>query len=223
MALSSARSGTTGGTEQSWIKRAGNAAKRLRTPASSRTVRLLVIADMAPELPSDVEGFLDAEAVDVVVLAGDLFSGDLRGLIQTSRPTLGVYGNHCDGEYLADMGFTNLHLSAVDVAGLTFTGLEGCVRYKAGTSDILYTQEEYRQMVQQLPAADVLVTHCPPRGINDHQDPAHHGIDALRTWVETRRPRLMIHGHTYPRSAMTAFGPTRVEYVQGSRIVTFAT
>lgn len=52
MAVSDARSGNT---EQSWIKRAGNAAKRLRAPASSRTVRLLVIADMAPELPSDVE------------------------------------------------------------------------------------------------------------------------------------------------------------------------
>lgn len=223
MTVSSARSGNTGGTEQSWGKRAAAVVKRLRAPEPSRTVRLLVIADMAPELPSDVEGYLDAEAVDVVVLAGDLFSGDLRGLTQTSRPTLGVYGNHCDGQYLAEMGFTNLHLAAVEVAGVTFTGLEGCVRYKTGSSDILYTQEEYRLMVQQLPAADVLVTHCPPRGINDHQDPAHHGIDALRTWIETRPPRLVVHGHTYPQSPMTAFGPTHIEYVQGTRIVTVAT
>jgi predicted phosphodiesterase len=128
MTVSSARSGNTGGTEQSWGKRAAAVVKRLRAPEPSRTVRLLVIADMAPELPSDVEGYLDAEAVDVVVLAGDLLSGDLRGLTQTSRPTLGVYGNHCDGQYLTEMGFTNLHLAAVEVAGVTFTGLEGCVR-----------------------------------------------------------------------------------------------
>ena len=181
------------GTGQSWVKSAVSRVRRLRGSAPSTSVRLLVIADMTPELPRDVEGFLDAAAIDAVVLAGDLLSGDLRSLAKTTLPKLGVYGNHCDGHYLDDMGFTNLHLAVREVAGLRFTGLEGCVRYKPGTNDILYTQEQYRLMAERLPAADVLVTHCPPRGINDHQDPAHHGIEALRTWVETRRPRVLIH------------------------------
>jgi len=63
------------------------------------------------------------------------------------------------------------------------------------------------------------VTHCPPRGINDHEDPAHVGIDALRNWVERVQPRVLIHGHTYPSQPVTSYGNTRVEYVRGARIV----
>lgn len=197
--------------------------KRVRGFGRPTSVRFLVVADMAPELPADLEGFLAAASVDAVVLAGDLLSGDLRGLAKTSLPKLGVYGNHCDGRYLEAMGFTNLHLTSVVVGGLRLTGLEGCVRYKAGTSDILYTQDQYRDMVESLPGADVIVTHCPPRGVNDQQDPAHQGIEALRTWVEQQRPRALIHGHTYPRTPVAAFGSTRIEYVHGTQIVSIDT
>ena len=104
----------------------------------------------------------------------------------------------------------------------TFTGLEGCVRYKASRTDVLYTQGEYREMVAQLPLADILVTHCPPTGINDHaRDPAHNGIDALLPWLEQFTPRVLIHGHTYPRQPVRRHGPTRIEYVHGGRIIDF--
>jgi len=99
------------------------------------------------------------------------------------------------------------------------TGLEGCVRYKPGESDILYTQDEYSTMVAALRPADVLVTHCPPAGINDHDDAAHQGITALRHWVDSHQPKFLIHGHTYPRPPITRHGATRVEYVHGARIV----
>lgn len=93
-----------------------------------------------------------------------------------------MYGNHCDRRYLEDLGIRNLHLSSVEIAGITFTGLEGCVRYKNGSSDVLYSQSEYCAMVERLPAADVVVSHCPPARINDHPgDPAHIGITALRS------------------------------------------
>jgi uncharacterized protein len=83
-----------------------------------------------------------------------------------------VYGNHCDGRYQEDLGTANLHLSMV--GGVTFTGLEDCVRLKDGTKDLLYTQSEYSNLAHQLPPADVLLTHCPSAGINDHPaDPAH--------------------------------------------------
>ncbi len=82
--------------------------------------------------------------------------------------------------------------------GVSFTGLQGCVRYKPGTTDILYTQWQYQWLVKALRAADVLVTHCPPRGVNDHEDTAHLGIDALRKWLDRVQPRVLIHGHTYP-------------------------
>lgn len=191
-------------------------------PSPHPRARALVIADTGPNFGGRRLDEVAAELrADLVITAGDLHPTDLPGIESVTVPTLGVYGNHCNGRYLDELGITNLHLSAVDVAGITFTGLQGCVRYKDGSRDLLYTQSEYAAMIDQLPGAQVLVTHCPPAGVNDHpSDPAHVGITALAGWVNRNSPRVLIHGHTYPRRAVTQWGNTRVEYVRGARIVT---
>lgn len=38
----------------------------------------------------------------------------------------------------------------------------------------MYTQEEAKELIKKLPKVDVLITHCPPRGINDNTDETHH-------------------------------------------------
>jgi uncharacterized protein len=182
-------------------------------------VRLLVIADTPPKLGMGIADYVAAHDIDAVVTAGDLTRYDLDGINGLSIPVLGVYGNHCDGRYLKDLRIANIHLKTAVVGGVSFTGLEGCVRYKPGTPDVLYTQRQYRRLVRKLPATEVLVTHCPPRGINDGEDPAHVGIEALRTWLDRVQPRVLIHGHTYPSQPVTSHGGTRVEYVRGARIV----
>jgi Icc-related predicted phosphoesterase len=183
-------------------------------------VRLLVIADTTPKLGMGIADYVAAHDIDAVVTAGDLTRFDLAGIDGLSVPALGVYGNHCDGKYLKDLRIKNLHLRRAVVGGVSFTGLQGCVRYKPGTNDVLYTQWQYRWLVARLRAAEVLVTHCPPRGINDHEDPAHIGIDALRNWVDRVAPRVLIHGHTYPAEPLNSYGGTRIEYVRGARVVT---
>lgn len=40
---------------------------------------------------------------------------------------------------------------------------------------------------------DILITHCPPRGINDNTDPAHIGFDGLREYVDRVSPRYVFH------------------------------
>lgn len=184
-------------------------------------MRALVIADSSPSLEGmTLPAYVSAKEVDLVITAGDLSRAKLAGIEELHVPTLGVYGNHCDGKYLARLGITNLHLNAVNIGGAVFTGLQGCVRYKAHSTAPLYTQDEYRELVARLPSADVLVTHCPPRGLNDQEDPAHVGIEALRDWIEKTPPAVLIHGHTYPDRPITRYGSTRVEYVFGSRIIT---
>lgn len=186
-------------------------------------MRILVIADYYDR---DVEPALAdvvaAHQVDAVITAGDLSAWSLSGIEQLPVAAMGVYGNHCNGTYLEQLGVTNLHLSRVVHHGISFVGLQGCVRYKDDSRDILYTQEQYRVLVEALPSADVLVTHCPPRGINDHDDPAHVGIDALLPWMDRTQPRLLIHGHTYPITPITTHFRTRVEYVHGARIIDLA-
>lgn len=190
-----------------------------QTPAR-RPLRALVIADKEPELGMPLTDFVHMHAIDVVITAGDLERYMLRGIDTLTIPTMGVYGNHCDRKYLDVLAIENLHLTTVTVAGVTFTGLEGSVRYKPDPQPAMYTQDEYRDLVAALPAADVLVTHCPPRGINDHGSHAHVGIDALLGWLDRVRPTLMIHGHTHPRNGVVQHhGQTAVEWVYGARII----
>ena len=57
-----------------------------------------------------------------------------------------------------------------------------------------------KKLIRKLPAADVLLCHCPPRGVNDDpDDPAHIGFEALRDWVLEHRPRWLLHGHVHPQ------------------------
>ena len=183
-------------------------------------IRALVIADTYPDFGSDIPQYVKTHAVDVVITAGDLGRADLVGIDRLDVPVMGVYGNHCRRGYFDELGITNLHLAQRVINGVSFTGLEGCVRYKDSRADVLYSQSEYREMVAQLPVADIIVTHCPPRGINDHpSDPAHVGINALLPWIEQATPRVLIHGHTYPKRPITVHGPTQIEYVHGGRII----
>lgn len=184
-------------------------------------LRLLCFADLEPNLGMSVPDFVRRHRIDALITAGDLLTSAITGFGAIPVPAAGVYGNHCNGTYLEKYGLFNLHRQAAQLSGVRFVGLEGCVRYKPeGTRDILYTQEQYRDMIATLPAADVLVTHCPPSGINDDpRDPAHLGIDALREWVDANQPALIIHGHTYPTELVTQYGPTRIEYVHGAAIL----
>ena len=87
-----------------------------------------------------------------------------------------------------------------------------------------YTQRAASKLAKRLPGADVLLAHCPPRGINDDPgDPAHVGFDGLLDWVERHRPRHLLHGHTHPVGGLVDtvkhVGPTRVHWIHGARVV----
>lgn len=183
-------------------------------------MKLLLIADTTPRLPAPLPQYVADNGIDAVITAGDLYAKSLDGIGECHIPAMGVYGNHCDGTYLDDLGMHNLHRNRVEISGVSFVGIEGCVRYKDSTQSIMYTQAEYAAMLAGVLRADVIVTHCPPRGINDHADRPHVGIDALLSWVREHQPRVLIHGHTYPQVPITAFGSTRIVYVHGARTIT---
>jgi uncharacterized protein len=95
------------------------------------------------------------------------------------------------------------------------------VRYGGGGPHH-YTQRQAARLARRLPAADVLICHCPPRGINDDPgDPAHVGFEGLLDWVRRHRPRHILHGHTHPTggTSTTEFEGSRVHWVQGARVI----
>jgi Icc-related predicted phosphoesterase len=185
------------------------------------TLRLLAIADRAPS--RRVRDIISETPVDVIVTLGDLELSQIRDLeLITDIPKLGVYGNHCSGSYMDTVGLVNMHLNTTTVKGITFGGFEGSVRYKNSPYAKMYTQEEATALLADFPRVDVMLTHCPPYGINDDQrDLSHTGFLGLRTYLEQKSPPYLLHGHTYPTEAslVQEYLNTRIEYVFGERIV----
>jgi Icc-related predicted phosphoesterase len=181
-------------------------------------VRLLAFADQPP--PVDAAEVVAQNAPDAVVTLGDLEPAWIASLASLGLPKLGVHGNHDRAGDLPSLGVRDLHLDRAELGGWSFAGFEGCVRYRDGPYQ--YTQEEAAALVPRLPAADVLLCHCPPSGVNDEpDDPAHVGFAALRAWVERHRPRYLLHGHTTPdpRTRTHRLGQTEVVWVRGATAV----
>jgi hypothetical protein len=180
-------------------------------------VRVLALADEPP--PADVDRLICENEPDVLVTLGDLQPQWLGPAPAAGLPRIGVHGNHDGPDALAALGIRDLHLRLVELGGWTFAGFEGSVRHGRGGAH-QYSQEQATRLVERLPAADVLICHCPPRGINDEPgDRAHVGFDALRNWVERHQPLYLLHGHTTPdpRRRVGRLGRTRVVWVRGAR------
>jgi Icc-related predicted phosphoesterase len=187
-------------------------------------MRVLALADRP--FHADVARLVSNYDVDAIVTLGDLQPSWLESLDKCCQPKLGVYGNHDDEPYMTYFGIDNVHLNQICLDdGTTFAGFEGCVSYRRsgiGRVGPSYTQRQARKLVRKLPRADVLLCHCPPRGVNDDpEDPAHIGWDALRDWVDKYQPRWLLHGHVHPRpgSILERIGDTRVVYVNGAKVL----
>jgi Icc-related predicted phosphoesterase len=183
-------------------------------------MRLLAVADQLPHVP--LVALVQQHRPDVIVTLGDLEADWLDSLERfPTVPIVGVYGNHDDGHYLEAGNRRDLHLRGAEIDGVSFTGFEGCVRYKRD-APLQYDQDEATKLARHLPAADVLIAHSPPRGIHEEPDDrAHEGFEALRAYLDRHRPRLMLHGHTPPPPrGVTRVGPTTVVHVVGARALT---
>ena len=127
-------------------------------------------------------------------------------------------GNHDPPDALESVGAEDLNLKRVELGALSIAGFGGSPRYSPHGGN-QWTEAEAEAMLERLPAADVLVAHSPPEGVNDEPDDrAHRGSAALRAWVERHQPAWLLHGHTLPNPARQAhrLGPTRVIHVRGA-------
>jgi hypothetical protein len=70
---------------------------------------------------------------------------------------------------------------------------------------------------------DVLLTHAPPLGLGDRDDPPHRGFECLHRTVGQLRPKWLLHGHIHPhgeRGPDRTAGETRLRNVVGHRVRT---
>jgi predicted phosphodiesterase len=180
-------------------------------------MKTLIFADRTPDIP--VSELLE-DRYDLIILAGDLDDVMLKEVKSYPAQKVGVYGNHCSGVYFERLGVTNLNGKAFLLAnGQTISGLEGCPRYKP-YGHFQYYEDQVEAVLEHMQQTDILVSHCPPRSINDEPgSPSHEGFLALLNHIQDKPPRVLIHGHTYPLNPVTEYRDTEIVYVSGHRII----
>ena len=181
-------------------------------------MRVLALADKRP--PVDPAEMARQMQVDAVFCLGDLDRAWIESLMTLSIPRYGVHGNHDPEDALLDLEIEDLHLRRTEVPeGLT-VAVRGLRRVPQGRGAPVHA-EAGDQARRKLPAADVLLCHCPPLGINDDpEDPAHIGFEGLRGWVD-EHPRHLLHGHTHPLPGHTVkrHGDTHVHWISGAKVL----
>lgn len=157
--------------------------------------------------------------VEVVISCGDLPARYLEFLADAlDKPVYYVLGNHAEELTRGgDKGKRYYPLGCVDLGGkvvrdpgtgLILAGIPGSPKYN-DYEPVQYTEFQVgRMMLGMAPrllfnklrygrALDVLVTHAPPRDINDRPDVAHRGFKVLRRFLGRYRPRYQLHGHIH--------------------------
>ena len=171
-------------------------------------MKLLLISDL--EMPQYWEPTPeDLRGVDLILSAGDLKPEYLNRLARAGLAAperaylLYVYGNH-DQRYPRYLSRDSVCVDGdlLTVKGLRILGLGGSLRYKHGPYQ--YTEDEMQRRVAEMEAklrrsggADIVLTHVPPLGLGDREDPVHRGFACFRTLLETWKPAYMIHGHIH--------------------------
>ncbi len=208
-------------------------------------MKILAISDQIEEhihSPLIRERYRD---VDLVIGCGDLPYAYLEYIVSLLNvPLFYVPGNHdpqCNPASPASRaeGCICLDQQVAGFRGLLLAGLGGCSLYQPGSAN-QYTQAGmYGRLSKILPpllwqrlrrghAPDIMVTHAPPRGIHDDNDPAHIGFRAFRDIIRWLRPRYFLHGHTmfYKNnllSPVTQVGGTAVINVYPCRLIEIET
>ena len=153
--------------------------------------------------------------IEMAISCGDLPYYYLEYIIDMlDVPMYYVLGNHANQEEISNEGSRyspwggiNLHRKVFYDRHLIMAGIEGSVRYNNGPHQ--YNQREMWLAVWSLVPKlffqhmrygrylDIFITHAPPWGIHDADDPPHRGIKAFNWLIKVFQPRYHFHGHTH--------------------------
>jgi Icc-related predicted phosphoesterase len=188
-------------------------------------MRILCVSDQVDPLvysPRLRERFGD---VDLVLAAGDLpmeYLGFITSML--NKPLLYVEGNHdlgriapwegnslfgfrSDLDDAHDSGAMDIGFRVARVEGLTVLGLPGSMLYNKGPNQyseaamflhvLLLAPRLAWNRVFHGRAADIILTHAPPRAIHDRDDPCHRGFRTFNFLIRVLKPRWLVHGHVH--------------------------
>jgi uncharacterized protein len=187
--------------------------------AAHRHIQILAVSDQVDPRIHTATVRERMKSVDLVVGCGDVPARYLEFLADAlDRPVYFVLGNH--HEELTRKGFEGKRyepMGAMDMGGkvrrdsetgLIIAGFPGSPRYSRETAQQYSNREITWMMYKMWPRlmyyrlrygryVDVLISHTPPRFINDREDIPHRGFPPLRTFLSRFKPAVHLHGHIH--------------------------
>lgn len=171
-----------------------------------RPIRILAVSDEPdPTLDSAVTR-QRIGSVDLVIGAGDLEPDYLSFVADAFHaPLRYIRGNHDVGPAWSHTGRVLLpdpmqDGRVVEEAGLRLMGFSGSPVYNQRGMQVTALGMWMRVVGSWYAATRVrpviVVTHAPPRDVNDDKDVAHRGFSAFRWLADRLGPPLWLHGHT---------------------------
>ena len=190
-------------------------------------MKILCVADHIDPLVYSAQAKQRFDNIDLVISAGDLPMEYLGFLASTfNLPVVFVFGNHNlealhlfrktrdpaqVGKLAVNLrnyyGSTYIGDRSRKVRDLIIVGLGGSIRYNNGPHQFTDRQMAFR-IAKLMPKLlwnrvihgrflDILLTHAPPRGIHDKNDPTHRGFKPFLRFMRWFKPRYLLHGHIH--------------------------
>ncbi len=167
-------------------------------------MKILVLAD--EECPAFYDYYVPGRLAeyDLIISCGDLNAKYLTFIVTMARaPVLYVHGNHDTGySQVPPEGCDCLEDQIINFKGVRILGLGGCKEYRP--SPCQFTEREMKKRIRKLRrklrrsgGVDIVVTHAPPAGVGDGDDPAHKGFEAFLELLDQYKPKYLFHGHVH--------------------------
>ena len=174
-----------------------------------KRMKILTISDVVEPVLYGANISSYVADVEAIISCGDLPFEYLEYVLTFSgAPLYYVLGNHDPAEERkAPAGCIPLDGRVVRVGDLTLAGLSGSRLYSGGPNQ--YAERAMRRRCRALSRKitfgslrgrerpDVFVTHAPPFGLGDAEDPAHVGFEAFLPLIDRHAPALWLHGHIH--------------------------
>jgi Icc-related predicted phosphoesterase len=187
-------------------------------------LKILIVADKVIDtLLEPVGGAPFLEDIDLILSCGDLPPEYLKSLTyRYNVPLLYILGNH-DIRYKTapPFGCRNINRRIVTFKDMRIVGFSGSRWYNGGINQ--YTEKEMNRFIARMRyplwrngSPDLVLTHAPPRYINDAEDPCHKGFRRFNGFIKKYKPPHFLHGHIHK---LFESDDERISYVNTTQVI----
>ena len=185
-------------------------------------MKILTLSDQ--ECPALYDYYIPGrlDGYDLIISCGDLNAKYLSFIVTMAKvPVLYVHGNHDTGySRVPPEGCDCIDDQLIVYKGVRILGLGGCRKYHDGPHQ--FSEKEMRKRIRKLrwklwrhKGVDIVVTHAPPAGVGDGDDPAHRGFECLLELLDKYKPKYLLHGHVHlnygmDQTRVREYGETKV-------------